>query len=112
MKTILIKGLAMTAAAALSLSAFAKLPPPTDEAKAKAAETQHKKAWTDKVAAYKLCEVQDRIAAQYLKEHHKPKPAVAVPPCQNPGAYVPLQASSAGVGVADAKPVPQVGAKK
>jgi hypothetical protein len=112
MKTTFIKAMAMTAAAVLSVSAFAKLPPPSDEAKAKAAETKNKNAWSDKVAAYKLCEVQDRIAAQYLKEQHKPKPAVTLPPCQNPGPYVPLQANTAAVGVADAKPVPEVGAKK
>lgn len=112
MKRIFIEALTVSAAVVLSASAFAKLPPPSDAAKAAAAETQNKKAWADKVAAYKLCEVQDHIAAQYLKEKHKPKPAIAVPPCQNPGAYVPLQTSTASVGVADAKPVPQVGAKK
>jgi hypothetical protein len=112
MKTTFIKGLALTAAAVLSASAFAKLPPPSEEAKAKAAETKNKSAWSDKVAAYKLCEAQDRVAAQYLKEHHKPKPPFAMPPCQNPGPYVALQTSTAAVGVADAKPVPEVGAKK
>lgn len=112
MNMTLIKALAAAAVAVLPLSAFAKLPPPSDEAKAKAAETKNKSMWTDKVAAYKLCEVQDRIAARYLKEQHKSKPAIAMPSCQNPGAYVPLQASTANVGVADAKPVPQVGAKK
>jgi hypothetical protein len=103
---------AMAAAAMFSISAYAKLPPPSDEAKAKADETKNKGAWTDKVAAYQLCEAQNRIAARYLQEKHKPKPTVEVPPCQNPGTYVPLQASTAAVGVADAKPVPQVGAKK
>lgn len=103
---------AMAAAAILSVNAHAKLPPLSDEAKAKADEAKHKSAWSDKVAAYQLCETQNRVAARYLQEKHKPKPAIDVPPCQNPGPYVPLQANTAAVGVADAKPVPQVGAKK
>jgi hypothetical protein len=90
----------------------AKLPAPSDEEKAKMAEVKNKSAWSDKVAAYQLCQAQDRIAAQYLKEKHAPKPTVAVPPCQNPGTYVALQANTTAVGVADSKPVPEVGAKK
>jgi hypothetical protein len=112
MKKISIACLAVAAAAAFSANAFAKLPPLSDEAKAKADETKNKSMWTDKVAAFQLCETQNRIAARYLQEKHKPKPAIEVPPCQNPGPYVPLQANTAAVGVADAKPVPQVGAKK
>jgi hypothetical protein len=103
---------AVAVAAILSFNAYAKLPPLSDEAKAKADETKNKSAWTDKVAAYQLCEAQNRIAARYLQEKHKPKPTIETPPCQNPGPYVPLQANTAAVGVADAKPVPQVGAKK
>ena len=99
-------------ASAFSSAAIAKLPPPSDEAKAKTAETKNKSAWTDKVAAYQLCQAQDRIAARYLKEKGAAKPTTAVPDCQNPGAYVPLQANTASVGIADSKPVPQVGAKK
>lgn len=90
--------------------ASAKLPPPDDAAKAKAAEAKNKTAWSGKVAAYKLCLVQDRVAAQYLKEKGKAKPNAQVPPCTNPGPYVPL--ANADVGVADAKPVPAAGAKK
>lgn len=98
--------------AAFSNLALAKLPPPSDEAKAKAAEIKNKSAWSDKVAAYQLCQAQDRIAARYLKEKGAAKPATEVPACQNPGAYMPLQANTAAVGVADSKPIPQVGAKK
>lgn len=96
----------------LAGTALAKLPPPTDEAKAKAAETKNKSAWSDKVAAYKLCLVQDKVAARYLKEKAAPKPATEVPACVNPGPYTALQENTAAVGVADSKPVPQVGAKK
>lgn len=92
--------------------AMAKLPPPDDAAKAKAAEAKNKTDWSNKVAAYKLCLVQDRVAAQYLKEKGKPKPDVTVPACSNPGPYVALQAATSSVGVADSKPVPATGAKK
>ncbi|HYE38873.1 MAG TPA: hypothetical protein VEB23_03010 [Ramlibacter sp.] len=58
----------MTACAlAASGLALAKLPPLDEAAKAKAAETAAKAAWQAKVDAYKLCQVQDRIAAQYRK---------------------------------------------
>lgn len=102
------------ALAALMMSgiAMAKLPPPDDAAKAKAAEAKNKTAWSDKVAAYKLCLAQDRVAAQYLKEKGKPKPDLSLPACTNPGPYVALQTATTSVGVADAKPVPVAGAKK
>lgn len=92
--------------------ACAALPPLSDEAKAKAAEAKNKSAWSDKVAAYQLCQAQDRVAANYLKSKGKPKPAVEVPACTNPGPYVALQVATSTVGVADAKPVPAAGAKK
>ena len=44
-------------AACLTAPALAKLPPLSDEAKAKAAETATKTAWSDKVGAYQLCRV-------------------------------------------------------
>jgi hypothetical protein len=62
------KKLVLTACAlAVSGLALAKLPAPDDATKAKAAETAAKAAWQGKVDAYKLCQVQDRIAAQYRK---------------------------------------------
>jgi hypothetical protein len=72
--------------------AFATLPPPSDEAKVKAAETAAKTAWDDKVALYKLCVASDRTAAEYrsgLKAAGKDvPPPVATPPCTDPGPYV------------------------
>jgi hypothetical protein len=47
--------------------AFAKLPPPDDAAKAKAAETSAKAAWQAKVDGYLLCKAQDKVVAQYMK---------------------------------------------
>lgn len=47
--------------------ALAKLPSQDDAAKAKAAETAAKAAWQAKVDAFKLCNVQNRIASQFSK---------------------------------------------
>lgn len=76
-------------------TALAKLPPLNEAEQAKAAEAKNKTAWSSKVAAYQLCLVQDRVAAQYLREKGKPKPDVQTPPCTNPGPYVPLAANAA-----------------
>lgn len=55
---------ALATACALS---FAKLPPPDDAAKARAAETAARQAWQAKVDAFQLCKSQDKIAARYRK---------------------------------------------
>lgn len=80
-------------ASASSLAA-AKLPPLSDEAKAKAAETAAKAAWNDKVGAYQLCLAMDRVAARYLADAAKVGKTLhptATPPCVDPGpfAYAP-----------------------
>jgi len=86
-------------------AAMAKLPPLSDEAKAKAAEAAAKTAYGDKVAAYKLCQSMDHVAATYLAEAKKAgkdvKP-VATPTCADPGPFAytppsdkPLEASGA-----------------
>lgn len=60
--------------------ALAKLPPPDDAAKAKAAETAAKTAWQAKVDAYQLCKAQDRIVAVYAKKSGKPVPVASKAP--------------------------------
>ena len=84
--SVLIVGAAFATA-----PAFAKLPPPTDEAKAKSAETAAKAGWSDKVGAYQLCRAMDRTAETYRKAEksagHEPPPAVETPPCTDPGPY-------------------------
>ena len=81
-------------ASALAFAAAAKLPPLSDEAKAKAAEAANKASWTDKVGAYQLCQTQEKIAASYRKTAAAAgKPASApetTPPCADPGAYTPV----------------------
>ena len=80
---------------------FAKLPPPSDEAKAKAAETAAKSAWTDKVGAYKTCVAGDKVVENYRKtraaQGKEVRPPVATPPCADPGPFVarPLEAAGA-----------------
>ena len=68
--------------------AHAKLPPPSDEAKAKAAETAAKAAWTDKVGSFQLCKTMDKVAARYLAEAGKAAPPTPTPPCADPGPFV------------------------
>ena len=87
-------------------AAFAKLPAPDDAAKAKAAEAAAKAAWSGKVDSYLLCNAQDRAAANFFANAkasgREVKPAIATPPCADPGpfAYVapeakPLEAAGA-----------------
>lgn len=86
---------ALLLAAALALPAFAKLPAPTPEAKAKADEAAAKTAHAGKVDSYKLCKSMEAIAANYQATAKKAgkdvKPPVATPPCADPGpfAYAP-----------------------
>jgi hypothetical protein len=78
--------------AALTFSAYAKFPPPTDEAKAKAAETAAKTAHTGKVADFQLCKAMDKVADGYRAAAKKAgkaaSAATATPPCADPGPFV------------------------
>ncbi|NMM80775.1 hypothetical protein B2J86_07490 [Acidovorax sp. SRB_14] len=82
--------LAIALSALSASTANAKLPPVSDEAKAKADEAAAKTAWSDKVANYKLCQSMDRVAATYLDRAraagHSVQP-VATPPCTDPGPF-------------------------
>ena len=94
MKKLFIAALSM----GISAAVFAKLPALNDEAKAKAAETAAKTAWSAKVDAYKLCMSQDKTAAGYYKsasaKGKSTKTAATTPPCADPGAfsYTPTEA--------------------
>jgi hypothetical protein len=91
--------------AGLTATASAKLPPPSDEAKAKAAEAAAKTAHGNKVADYQLCKSMDKVAAIYLadaKKAGKDLKPTATPACTEPGAFVytppdakPLEAAGA-----------------
>jgi hypothetical protein len=88
MKNLLIA----TLLAGVSVTALAKLPPPSDEAKAKAAEAAAKAAWVGKVDNFLLCKSADKVAAGYYKTvkatGKDAKPPTATPPCADPGAFV------------------------
>lgn len=94
--------------ALLAGTVAAKLPPPSDAAKAKQAEAATKAAWQAKVDAYELCKAQDRVAAVYRKNAGQAaastakaaaasQPASAAtgtpvasappPPCMDPGPF-------------------------
>lgn len=118
MKKAFIPALALSLVAG---AALAKLPPLSDEAKAKADEAKAKAAWSDKVAAYQLCKASDRVAARTLAEAKKAgKPAgevVATPACADPGPFVytppeAAAAASAPATTAAAAPAAPVAAKK
>lgn len=90
-----------------STAVMAKLPAPSEEAKAKAAEAAAKAAWSGKVDAYQSCMAQDKVAAHYFQTAKAAgkdvKPASAMPTCTDPGAFSyapaelakPLEASGA-----------------
>jgi hypothetical protein len=89
--------------------AFAKLPAPSDEAKAKAAEAKAKTAWTGKVEAFQLCKSQDKVVAHYKKlpvpKEAKPAKGAASAPagaCVDPGPFVYLPDAPAAAPAAPA----------
>ena len=88
MKKLIVASLLITASALV----LAKLLPPSDEAKAKAAETNAKTAWSGKGDAYLFCKSQDKVAAHYFKtamaQNKEIKPVKETPPCADPGSFV------------------------
>ena len=90
--TPLFAAIVCTGAALVSLTALAKLPALSDEAKAKAAEAAAKAAWGDKIAGFQLCKAQDRSAGHYaaaMKQAGKDaKPPTATAACADPGPFV------------------------
>ena len=83
MKKLLVASLLLS----LGAVSMAKLPAPSDEAKAKAAEAAAKTAWTGKVDGFALCKSQDKVAAKTAKSGKAGK-ATATPPCADPGPFV------------------------
>ena len=102
------KTLLVLSALAIGFSAAAKLPAPSDEAKAKAAEAAAKTAHGNKVADFQLCKSREKVAAHYYKTNGKGKAApAATPACADPGAYKPAETMAAAPAAtpAGAKPV-------
>ena len=92
MKKSLISLATLVLASLFSVSAMAKLPAPSDEAKAKAAEAAAKTAHGNNVADFQLCKSREKVAAHYYKTAKasgKPtNPPVATPACADPGPFV------------------------
>jgi hypothetical protein len=105
------------ACATMACAAMAKLPAPSDEAKAKTAEAAAKAAHTGKVDNYLLCKYQDKSAAHYYKtakaSRKETQAPVATAPCADPGAftYVPAGAAVATAAPAAAAPAAVAAAK-
>jgi hypothetical protein len=80
-------------------TANAKLPTPSDEAKAKAAEAAAKTAHAGKVDNYKLCLAMDKVAAGYhaaaKKAGKAASAATETPACADPGPFVAAPAGAA-----------------
>lgn len=90
---------------------LAKLPAPSDDAKAKAAEAAAKTAHGGKVENYKLCMAMDRVAASYQAATKKAGKAASAPTdtpaCADPGPFVytpPGAASAPAAGAPAAAP--------
>jgi hypothetical protein len=112
-----MKRLIFVAVTALfAVSSFAKIPAPvlTDEAKAKAAEAAAKTAHNGKVDGYKLCLSMDKTSAHYYKTAQAAgkitKPATAIPPCADPGAFVYPPPAAPATAAAPAAPAPTAAA--
>lgn len=99
-----------------SASAWAKLPAPSDEAKAAAAVTAAKTAWAGKVDGYLLCQSMNRVAEHYRKtakaEGRSAAAPVDTPACADPGPFVPPVAAASAPAAVAAATAPQAQPKK
>ena len=94
---ITMKKLLILAVALATSAAFAKLPAPNDEAKAKSAEAAAKTAHAGKMDAFLLCKSQDKVAAKVNKSKAK-----SATPCADPGKFVYPPPAAPAVAVAPA----------
>jgi hypothetical protein len=107
------KYLLVVSSLAIAFGAAAKLPAPSEEAKAKAAEAAAKAAHGNKVADYQLCKSREKVAAHYYKTNGKGKAApTATPACVDPGAYKPAETAAAPAAAPAAGAKPAAGAAK
>lgn len=98
MKVVASKLLFAVLVLGLAGGALAKLPAPSDEAKAKAAEAKAKAAHGDKVGAYQLCKSMNAVAERHIKEQKAKGVALnptETPPCADPGPFVPPEQQAA-----------------
>ena len=101
--------LALTVASA---GAWAKLPPPSEEAKAKAEEAKVKAAETAKLEAEQLANAQNRVAEAFIKQQKAkgiivtPTPIAPPPVAAAPAATAAPAAAAAATAPAAATPAP------
>lgn len=128
--------LSVLLAGVFAAPAFGKLPPLSDDAKAKAAEAASKAGWSDKVGAYQLCKAMDKVAEKYRSTSSSSRAApapsavvvassassvivatvtpltspapVAMPPCADPGPYVAQAAPAKPIEAAGAHSPPEM----
>lgn len=94
-------------AALFAAGALAKLPDVTPEAKAKAELTKAENAHKDKIANYQLCQSQDKTAKKYLASAEgKGKKPASLPPCADPGKFVPPPPAATVAAAPAAAPAP------
>jgi hypothetical protein len=102
-KSMYIVGL--IAATLFASSVFAKLPDPTPEAKEAADLAKAKSAYADKVAAFKLCKSQNKVASTYAVKSK----VVDTPACVEPGEFTPpVAAATTPPATVAAKPIEPV----
>lgn len=95
------------AATLVAGGALAKLPDATPEAKAKADLTKAENAHKDKIGTYLLCQSQDKTVKRYLASAEgKGKKPASLPPCADPGKFVPPPAMAAVAPAPAAAPAP------
>lgn len=100
------------AATLVAGGALAKLPDATPEAKAKAELTKAETAHKGKIEAYQLCQSQDKTAKKYLSSAEgKGKKAASLPPCADPGKFVPPPAATVAAAPAAAAAAPAAAKK-
>jgi hypothetical protein len=102
MKTVLVSGVLVVACGLV----LAKLPPPDDATKAKAAEAAAKAAWQGKVDNYLLCKAQDKVVAIYMKNAGKAAPKEGKPAATAAPAASSAQPAASGTPVAAKPPTP------
>jgi hypothetical protein len=85
----------------ISTTVLAKLPDPSPEAKEAADLAKAKTAWSDKVAAYKLCQAQNKVAKVYSVKAK----VVDTPACADPGEFVAPTANAAPAAATTPAPV-------
>src|SRR5882724_70353 len=93
-KQAFIRWLVPLMAAVFVGAVWAKLPPPTDEQKAKAEETKVKTAEAAKKDAEMLTKAQDKVAQRYIEEQKAKGVVVKPTPIAPPAAAPPADAAA------------------